>query len=133
MSDCIFCKIVKGDIPSYKVHEDDSTYAFLDINPTTKGHTIIVPKTHSNGLLDIENESLAKVSIVAKNLAKEYETSLAADGFNMWNNCGKAGEQEVFHFHMHLLPRYKDDNLRLAEPANPNIDVELVHKQITGS
>lgn len=128
--DCVFCQIISGDIPSFKVYEDTEVYAFLDIRPTTEGHTLIVPKKHTDSLLTIDDQDLAAVTRATRNLAQKYTRALNADGFTLWNNCGEAGEQIVFHFHMHLLPRYTDDGLHLAAPANEQIDIEAVHKRI---
>ncbi|MCA9348980.1 HIT family protein [Candidatus Saccharibacteria bacterium] len=128
--DCVFCKIVDGEIPSYKVYEDDSVYAFLDINPTTVGHTLIVPKFHTEDFTTVADAVWAKMLPVAKKLADRYQKVLGADGFNLWNNAGEAGEQVIFHFHLHLLPRYKDDGIRLAQPADKTIDVAATHAKI---
>ena len=131
--DCPFCKIVAGELPSYKVYEDDLVYAFLDIGPTTKGHTLVVPKKHTENTLTIDEETLTRVMKVAKKIALEYKQSLGAEGFNFWNNTGAAAEQVVFHYHLHLLPRYAGDNIRISIKHDESIDVEAVHKQITSS
>ncbi len=122
--DCIFCKIVKGDIPSYKVYEDELVYAFLDIHPWSKGHTLIIPKKHFKDLTDIDNENLAQITAVAKQLTSTYADRLGADGFNLLNSSGAAAQQDVFHFHMHLIPRYEDNSLHITG-ENINVDTEV--------
>ncbi|MCI1903837.1 HIT family protein [Enterococcus hirae] len=112
MEDCIFCKIVNGDIPSYKVYEDEHLYAFLDISQTTPGHTLVVPKKHTKDLFDIDEKTIeqvyGKVPLIAKALKKAFPT---IKGMNVINNNGAVAYQSVFHFHVHLIPRYdeKDD------------------------
>ena len=118
--DCVFCKIVNGDIPSYKVYEDEEVLAFLDINPNTPGHTLIVPKKHTLDITSIDNDTLLKIVDVAKLLSKRYEEILKIDGFSLSQNNGIC--QEVKHFHMHLIPRYK---------KKINMSVEEVYKKIT--
>lgn len=106
MSDCIFCKIVNGDIPSAKVFENEHVLAFLDISQVTKGHTLVIPKIHKENLYeltpDIANNLFASVPEIAKALKSEYEPL----GLNLVNNNGEHAGQTVFHFHMHLIPRY---------------------------
>ena len=106
MSDCIFCKIVNGDIPSAKVFENEHVLAFLDISQVTKGHTLVIPKVHKENLYeltpDIANNLFASVPEIAKALKSEYEPL----GLNLVNNNGEHAGQTVFHFHMHLIPRY---------------------------
>ena len=121
MNDCIFCKIIKGEIPSYKVFEDREVLAFLDVTPASKGHTLIIPKEHYENIFDIPRELLEKISTVAKDLAVKYEGKLGADGFNLIQSSKEHAQQEVMHFHMHLLPRYKGDKLDLwiTKKQNP--------------
>ena len=118
--DCIFCKIVKGEIPSYKIYEDDKILAFLDINPNAPGHTLIIPKEHTLDLLSIPNETLFYIMEKAKDIADLVINKLDADGFTIAQNNGIA--QDVKHFHIHMIPRYK---------KNYNLDVKLVHEKIT--
>ena len=118
---CIFCAIVSGDAPSVTVSEDDSTLAFMDINPATPGHLLVIPKRHSTDLTDIPTDDLTAVTIQAQRLAKVALAELGADGVNLLNCCGADAWQSVFHFHMHVIPRYADtarDTLRL--PWRPN-------------
>ena len=104
MEDCVFCKIIKGDIPSYKIYEDDSVYAFLDINPSSPGHTLVIPKKHSEDIFDIEEDDLKKVIFVSKEIAKKMK-DLGCEGVNIYNNNGAVSGQIVFHFHIHIVPR----------------------------
>lgn len=109
MSDeCLFCGIVAGDVPSVRVAEDDDTYAFMDINPAADGHLLVVPKRHSTDLIDISPDDLAAVMVTAQRIAKVAVTELGADGVNLLNCCGAAAWQTVFHFHVHVVPRYAD-------------------------
>ena len=121
MDDCIFCKIIKGEIPSYKVFEDGEVLAFLDVTPASKGHTLIIPKEHYENIFDIPGALLEKISTVAKDLAVKYEDRLGADGFNLIQSSKEHAQQEVMHFHMHLLPRYEGDKLDLwiTKKQNP--------------
>jgi histidine triad (HIT) family protein len=104
MKDCIFCKIIKGEIPSYKVYEDDFVYAFLDINPSFPGHTLVIPKKHSENIFDIEKDDLERVVMASKKISQKMK-SLGCSGINIYNNNGKKSGQIVFHFHMHIVPR----------------------------
>ena len=111
--DCLFCKIVAGEIPATRVHEDERTVAFMDINPATRGHVLVVPREHTRDLLSIDPEDLAAVATAAQKLAKVMPDRLGADGVNLLNSCGRPAWQTVFHFHMHVIPRYQGDPLRL--------------------
>jgi len=108
MSDCIFCGIVAGTIPSTKVYEDEKTYAFMDISPATEGHLLVVPKAHAKNLLEIPADDLAAVAQTGQRLAKRIVEVLGADGVNLINSCGEKAWQTVFHFHLHVIPRYVD-------------------------
>jgi histidine triad (HIT) family protein len=109
---CIFCKIINGEIPSSKVYEDDKVYAFLDINPINKGHTLVIPKKHSTDMLEDDDEDLKAVIHVSKNIAKAVMTAVNADGFNLGVNTKKAAGQVVFHTHFHIIPRFENDGLK---------------------
>jgi histidine triad (HIT) family protein len=111
--DCLFCKIVAGEIPATVVAEDERTVAFMDINPATRGHALVVPRDHARDLLEIGPDDLAACAIAAKRLATRAKDALGADGVNLLNACGPAAWQTVFHFHVHVIPRYADDPLRL--------------------
>jgi histidine triad (HIT) family protein len=109
--DCIFCKIVRGEIPANKIYEDGKVFAFLDINPLSKGHLLIIPKKHFENIFDIEDEHLKEIISTAKKIAKLLKENLNASGMNILHASGKDAQQSVFHFHIHLIPRYKDDGL----------------------
>ena len=111
--DCIFCKILAGDLPALIFDEDERTIAFMDIAPATRGHALVIPRAHSTDLLSIEPEDLAAVALAAQRLANRAKERLGADGVNLLNSCGRAAWQTVFHFHVHVIPRYEDDPLRL--------------------
>jgi histidine triad (HIT) family protein len=111
--DCLFCKIVGGELPATVVAEDERTLAFMDINPATRGHALVIPREHAADLLEIGQEDLAAVAAAAKRLAARAKEALGADGVNLINSCGAAAWQTVFHFHVHVIPRYRDDPLKL--------------------
>ena len=103
---CIFCKIVTGEASSHKVYEDEDTMVFLDIFPVSKGHVLVIPKEHYESLTDIPNDVLSKVWIVASSIGKVYRIKFKAPGVNIVTNSGRAAGQEVFHFHVHVIPRW---------------------------
>ena len=122
-SDCLFCKIVAGDVPATRVREDDRTVAFMDINPATRGHLLVVPRAHATDLLEVPPEDLAACAAAAQELAARQRERLGADGVNLLNSCGAAAWQTVFHFHVHVIPRYAGDPLRLPwHPAPGDAD-----------
>ena len=112
MSECVFCKIVKGELPAWKVYEDEDVVAFLDINPATPGHTLVVPKQHYRNILDAPDEVVAKVFKVAKKIAEATVKGLGAKGVNVITNAEEVAGQIVFHFHVHVVPRYSPDEVR---------------------
>jgi histidine triad (HIT) family protein len=117
-SGCLFCKIVAGDLPATVVFEDERTLAFMDINPGTRGHLLVIPRAHAADLLEIDEEDLAACALTAQRMARRVKERLDADGVNLVNSCGSAAWQTVFHFHLHVIPRYKGDPLRLPwQPA----------------
>lgn len=121
-SDCIFCQIVAGDFPANVVHEDDRTIAFMDINPSARGHTLVVPRAHSTDLHDVDPEDLVACMRTAKLVARQATQHLDADGVNLLQNTGRVAGQAVFHFHVHVIPRYGGDGFRnplSPEPGNP--------------
>jgi histidine triad (HIT) family protein len=121
--DCIFCKIVAGELPSQKIAEDERTIAFMDISPATRGHALVIPRNHSRDLLEIEAEDLTATIASAQRIARRASERLGADGVNLLNSCGRAAWQTVFHFHIHVIPRYADDPLRLPWiPAEGDMD-----------
>lgn len=126
---CLFCGIVAGTIPSHKVAEDDSTFAFMDINPASSGHLLVVPKRHSRDLLEITPDDLSAVTLAAQRIARTAITEFGADGANLLNCCGADAWQTVFHFHFHVIPRYVDKARdRLLLPWKPGVagDSEVI-------
>jgi histidine triad (HIT) family protein len=111
--DCLFCKIVAGELPSQQVDADERTFAFMDISPATRGHALVVPRNHAANLLEADPEDVAAVAVAAQRLARRVTERLGADGVNLINSCGAAAWQTVFHLHMHVIPRYADDPLKL--------------------
>jgi histidine triad (HIT) family protein len=123
--DCLFCKIVAGEIPSTIVASDERTIAFMDINPATRGHALVIPRGHATDLLSIDPEDLAAVARAAQRLAGRAKEALHADGVNLINSCGADAWQTVFHFHMHVIPRYRGDPLRLPWVPGPGDAQEI--------
>jgi histidine triad (HIT) family protein len=113
MNDCLFCGIVAADVPAQIVDSDEHTLAFMDINPATRGHALVIPRAHSADITEILPEDLERTTIAAQRLVARMERTLAPDGFNVLNACRPAAWQTVFHFHLHVIPRYEDDPLRL--------------------
>ena len=111
--DCLFCGIVAGDVPAQIVDSDEETVAFMDINPATRGHALVIPRRHASDLMEISDEDLAATTKAARRLAQRMEAVLEPDGFNILNSCRPAAWQTVFHFHVHVVPRYDDDPLKL--------------------
>jgi histidine triad (HIT) family protein len=111
--DCIFCKIVAGELPARIVAEDERTIAFMDIAPATRGHALVIPRAHAADLLSVEREDLLAVAGAAQLLAARAKERFGAAGVNLLNSCGAAAWQTVFHFHVHVIPRYDGDPLRL--------------------
>ena len=106
---CIFCKIANGDIPSETIYEDERFRVILDLAPAAKGHALILPKDHFANLYEIDDDVLAGVSLVAKKVARAMKAGLNCDGLNIVQNNGELAGQTVFHYHMHVIPRYADD------------------------
>ena len=130
--DCIFCKLANGDIPTNTIYEDDGFRVFLDASPATKGHCLIVPKEHFDNLADLDDTVAAKVLPLAKKIMKLLSDKLGWDGFNLVQNNGEVAGQTVFHFHMHLIPRYKNDGQDINwKPGSPEKEVlEGILKEI---
>ena len=123
--DCLFCKIVAGELPATIVDEDERTIAFMDINPATRGHALVIPRSHSADLLSVEPDDLAATAFAARRLAARAKEHLRADGVNLVNSCGAVAWQSVFHFHIHVIPRYQDDPLRLPWVPAPGDAEEI--------
>jgi histidine triad (HIT) family protein len=115
--DCLFCKIVAGELPAHQVDEDDQTIAFMDLNPWTRGHALVIPRAHSRNLYEVGDEELAHAMRASKRLAIRMRDRLECDGVNLINCCEPAAWQTVFHLHVHVIPRYDDDPLQL--PIRP--------------
>ena len=115
--DCIFCKIVAGELPARKVDEDENTIAFMDINPWTRGHALVIPREHTPNLYEAPDAVLAQTLAAAKRLAIKMRDRLGCDGVNLLNSTEPAAWQTVFHYHVHVIPRYEDDPLQL--PGKP--------------
>ncbi|MFD3447269.1 HIT family protein [Microbacteriaceae bacterium 4G12] len=108
--DCIFCKIIEGKIPCTKVYENEHVLAFLDISQVTKGHTLIIPKTHKQDIFELTPDIAANLFAVVPSIANAIKTQLGSVGFNLLNNNGEKAGQTVFHFHLHLIPRYGNND-----------------------
>jgi histidine triad (HIT) family protein len=132
--DCLFCKIVAGELPATVVAEDERTIAFMDINPATRGHALVVPRAHSRDLESVDPEDLCATARAAQRLAGRMRRRLGAEGVNLLNSCGAAAWQTVFHFHVHVIPRYAADPLRLPwTPAPGNAQEIAATAQELGS
>lgn len=123
--DCLFCGIVAGSIPSETIDSDDRTVAFMDINPATPGHALVVPRAHSADLLEIGPEDLSATIMAAQRVSRRMKEVLEADGINLINACGAAASQTVFHFHIHVVPRYEDDPIELPWVPTPGDPDEI--------
>jgi histidine triad (HIT) family protein len=117
--DCIFCRIVSGELPASVIAEDERTIALMDIQPASRGHALVIPRTHARDLLAIGVEDLAACAAMAREVAGRAVRRLGADGVNLLNSCGADAWQTVFHFHIHVIPRYKGDPLRLPWTPAP--------------
>ena len=109
--DCIFCKIIKGEIDSAKVYEDQDVIVILDIYPLTKGHCLVIPKNHFDNIFDVKENILQKIILAAKKISEKIKKSLNVDGINLLQSTGSTAGQAIFHFHLHIIPRYKGDGL----------------------
>lgn len=127
--ECIFCGIVAGEVPSTTIAETERAVAFMDINPATHGHALVVPRSHSTDLLEIEPDDLAACAHLAQEIAGRAKDRLGADGVNLLNCCGADAWQSVFHFHFHVIPRFKDrpdlDAIRLPWDPVPGDLAEI--------
>jgi histidine triad (HIT) family protein len=130
--DCIFCAIASGDGPAEIVDSDEHTVAFMDISPATRGHALVIPRAHSTDLMDISEEDLARTNSAARRLAARMDETLSPAGLNILNCCRPAAWQTVFHFHLHVVPRYEDDPLELPwvpRPGDPD-EIAAVARRI---
>ncbi len=120
MTDCVFCKIVAGQIPSMRVHEDEHTLAFMDIGQVNPGHVLVAVKKHAANLFELEEEQAAAVARAARRVARAIEVAFKPEGLSVYQANGKAAGQTVFHYHVHLLPRHAGDGMELVWPVkNP--------------
>jgi histidine triad (HIT) family protein len=132
MDDCLFCRIVSGELPSMRVYEDDRAIAIMDIYPATRGHVLVVPRAHARDIGDIADQDLAHCAVVAKQLAAKAVANLGADGVTIMQSNGPAAWQTVFHYHVHVIPRYDGDPLVLpwtpgSEPAGDLSDISRAY------
>lgn len=114
MENCIFCKIANGEIPAATLYEDENFRVILDLGPASKGHALILPKSHAANIYELSDEMAAKAMVLAKKMATAMTAALKCDGFNIVQNNGECAGQTVFHFHMHLIPRYKGDQVGIT-------------------
>lgn len=134
METCIFCKIVTGEIPCYKVYEDDKVLCFLDVNPVSQGHALIIPKKHFVNIFDINDEEAGHILKVASKIAPKIAKALEAPACNLVNASGKEAQQSVFHFHLHIIPRFENDGLDMwfhgKSESNIKEIIEKIKKEI---
>lgn len=129
-ADCIFCKIIAGEIPSNKVYEDESFMAILDVCPANRGHVIILPKMHAANIFELPEELAGNIFLIAKKIAQALKSAYRCDGINILQNNGEAAGQTVFHLHVHVIPRYKDDMVSVEWVQKEIDDFEAVKKEI---
>lgn len=124
--DCIFCKIAAGEIPSRTIYEDERFRAILDISPASKGHAIILPKNHAANIYELSEEDASKIFVVGKKIACAMKNAMQCEGLNILQNNGELAGQTVFHLHLHVLPRYQDDNVAFSwkhgKPSEEELD-----------
>jgi len=128
--ECIFCKIVKGEVPSEKIYEDLDTFAFLDINPVNSGHALVIPKEHYKNLFDISSEAFSKVMETVRKMSPVIKKAVNADGVNIGISNERAANQAVFHLHIHIIPRFQNDGLKMfpAKKYKENESKEIAEK-----
>lgn len=123
MENCIFCKIIKGEIDSKTVYEDDNFKAIMDISPAAMGHVIVLAKNHAEDIFEMTEEDLSKALIVARKVARAVKDATGCDGVNILQNNGLAANQTVLHYHIHIIPRFEKDNVKIKwEPLSPGMD-----------
>jgi histidine triad (HIT) family protein len=131
MSDCLFCKIIAGEIPCYKIYENDSVLAFLDIFPVSKGHTLVIPKNHANDLAAGSIEDSVELMKVIHDLAPRLTKALGANSYNLGMNHGENAGQEVMHTHLHIMPRYEGQERTFVKMKPSKEELETVARQIS--
>lgn len=132
--DCIFCKVLLGEIPGERIYEDDHAIAVMDINPWTRGHAVVFPRRHAADVFDIDDEELGHVAVAAKRVAAKLRDALGCDGLNLLQSNGSAAWQTIFHLHVHVIPRYDGDPLELParpRPAEPE-ELAALAREIRG-
>ena len=127
---CIFCAIAEGEIPSFKIYEDEIALAYLDINPFSKGHVLVIPKSHFTGLLDTPDEMLSTIVSRVKKVAAHLKGALPCDGFNILQNNGAAAGQTVMHVHFHIVPRYGNEELTFANHKGDMDELKALAERI---
>ncbi|WP_276695285.1 HIT family protein [Blautia hydrogenotrophica] len=131
MSECIFCRIANGEIPSATLYEDDDFRVILDLGPASKGHALILPKSHAANIYELPDELAGKAMVLAKKMAGRMTEALECDGFNIVQNNGEVAGQTVFHFHMHLIPRYEGDQVNVTwklRTSTDDVRAEIIGK-----
>lgn len=128
---CIFCKIAEGQIPSYKIYEDELCLAFLDLSQSNIGHTLIVPKQHFDNIITIDNELAGHLFSVTSKLTKAISKALKINDFNILNNCGEIAGQSVHHFHIHIIPRKLNDNIKINLSSNELSEEQFINLKDT--
>jgi histidine triad (HIT) family protein len=122
---CIFCKVIAGELPGEIVDSDDRTVTVMDINPATRGHVVVIPREHTEDLATVSDEDLVATMHAARRMVERIRETLAPAGFNVLNNMGRAAWQSIFHFHVHVIPRYEDDPLKLPWVPGPGDEEEI--------
>jgi len=130
MDDCIFCKIARGEIPSYKIYDDDRVIAFLDINPLSKGHTLVLPKQHFVNILDMPEDLYLYMSKIVKRIADNINEKYKPEGIIINQNNGKRAGQEILHAHIHIKPIYKDTEILCEAPLRKSFPKEEMEKYV---
>lgn len=131
MDNCLFCKIIKGEIPSFKIYEDDYTYAFLDISKDVNGHTLVISKNHCKNILDCNDNDLLHIMQTVKKISNHYVNDCDYDGVNILSNVNEAGEQSIMHIHIHIIPRKNNDNFKVFPSLNEGDEtLEIMHEKL---
>jgi histidine triad (HIT) family protein len=136
MENCIFCKVIKGELPSSKVYEDDVVLAFLDVNPINKGHVLVIPKEHQQFIADLDEKTLGKMIIIANKINKAVRSSeIKTEAVNLLLSDGEVAGQEISHVHLHIIPRFRGDNFSFSFPNNESPtreDLDEISEEIKG-
>lgn len=131
MKDCLFCKIISGEIPCYKIYEDENTLAFLDVAKDAIGHTLVIPKKHFANAIECDEKTISNVFSVAQKISKHFVQNCGFDGVQIINNCGESAGQTVMHFHVHIVPRKNGDGLLVWKLGAPSeMDLEKIANEL---